>query len=122
MNVDEQRQVIEFAVKQFSDAVCSSHVGIGCPYSYDCAIRECNTQLRTGFIRTLTEKGAVLKVEGEWPASPYKHYRRLRPREFDFSAAVNEGYSRSKAMALRAGFTDTAPLIEPEKPADGPTG
>lgn len=59
-----------------------------------------------GDLLKLRDEGKLAEIldDQEWPTTPYKQWHRLKRREFDFSAAVNEGYSRSKAMALKAGF------------------
>ena len=66
--------------------------------------------LRRAIEQIQAGKWVELDDDQEWPASPYKQYHRLRRREFDFSAAVNEGFSRSKAMAQRARFKRVSAL------------
>ena len=63
------------------------------PY-YEAAEKQDALYKEAGYVR--------LDPDQTLPVNPYKRHRRLRPREFDFEAAVTEGWSRALATAQRA--------------------
>ena len=97
MKVEQQQEAIREGLKHLVlVGDCTPCFCPGGPSCGDCTPADNKTRNILAF---LTEKGAVLKVEGKWPTDPFYPIEALRLNNYI-------------DLCKRSGYTATAPLTE----------